>query len=259
MRRPDNGVIGYFIDKGVNLSKADNDGNTLLILAAAGRDAGLVKTLLSKVNNINAVNEKGQSALTQAVATGSAEVVSLLLENGADSHITDTDGNNLVYHWFQSYRDRPAPQGPQERPAPAAGQPNQPAPGGAGQQARPPFPGQPNNDFEDKLALLKGKGIDIAAPQKNGSTLLHLAVSKESLPQIRKAAELGVDVNAQDKEGMTALHKAALIAKDDKILKALLALGTKKSLKTEFDETAYDLARENDFLKNNNVSIDFLK
>lgn len=228
VRRPNTEVINYFIDKGVDLAKADNDGNTLLILAAGGRDAELVKTLFSKVSNVNALNKSGESALTRAIATGSPQIASYLIQNGADVKVVNKDGENLAYYWFNSYREP---------------RPNMPS----------------NNDFEEKLALLKSNGIDVAAPQENGSSLLHLAVSRESLAQIKKAAELGVNVNIQDKEGMTALHKAALIAKDDKVLKTLLALGAKKDLKTEFDETAYDLANENDFLKSNNISIDFLK
>lgn len=224
VRRPNAEVINYFLEKGVHVAKVDNEGNTALMLAAGGRDVQLVETLLAKAKNINAVNEKGESALTQALATGSSEIVALLVKNGADVKLTNKDENNLAYFWFNGYREN------------AQG-----------------------NDFDNKLSVLKTAGLDVAAPQKNGSTLFHLAVAKENLALIKKANELGANINAQDSEGATALHKAALIAKDDTVLKALIALGAKKELKTEFDETAFALAKENEFLAKNKVSVDFLK
>ncbi len=232
-RRGNLETINYVISKGADAKVVDKAGNTALMVASAGRNTDLINLLLSKSNNVNAVNANGESALTNAVASGSSQVVALLLEKGAKANIVDKQGNNLAYYWFNSFRPQ-GPQGPQ-----AAANTNE-------------------NPFEEKQALLANAKVDFKATQQKGSTLLHLAVDKGNVALVKKAVELGVNVNAQDEDGNTALHKAALVAKDDKILKTLVGAGAKKDLKTEFDETAYELAVQNEFLKKNNVSIDFL-
>ncbi len=89
--------------------------------------------------------------------------------------------------------------------------------------------------------------------------MYHYVANRQSLGLLKKIANLGIDINAYNHEGMTALHKAAMVAKDDKVLRELLAQGADKKLRTELDETAYDLAAENEYLKRNKVDITFLK
>lgn len=219
-------IIDYLIGKGVDANKTDKEGNNALIIASSGKDIENIKAILAKTKNINAVNANGESALTQAIQSGSAEIAKFLISNKADVKIVDAKGNNLAYYLIQSYRP-----GPQRGP----------------------------DEFSEKLNILQSNNVNLTAPQKDGNTLLHLAIAKNDLELLKKLNALKIDVNSVNKESMTALQKAALVAKDDTILKYLVSLGANKTIKTEFDETAYDLASENESLKNNNVSIDFLK
>jgi ankyrin repeat protein len=244
VRKPNQGeIINYFISKGVDVNKADEEGNTVLMSAAAtNRDTAIIGMLLPRVKQINQVNLKGESALAMAVRSNSPEVVAYLISKGANVKIEDKKGNNLAYYLMESYRPqnfmgmgRPAGQG--ERPA---GAPKQ-------------------DDFEAKLNILKEKGLNVASAQKNGNTLYHLAIAKNDISLLKRLQPLGIDVNAKNAEGLTALHKAAMVAKDDNMMKYLISVGAKKDAVTNFKETAFDLASENETLSKSNVSVNFLK
>lgn len=228
-------IINYFIAKGVDVNKADKQGNTVLMKAASAREnTEALELLLPMVKNSAAQNNKGESALTTAVQSGTPKAVEILLNNGADAKIVNKEGNNLGVYLVQSYR-------PQMNRGPEAGN-------------------TPKQDpFAVKMKLLQDKGLDLAAPQKDGSTLYHFALLKNDINLLKKIADLKIDINAKNKDGLTALHKAAMVAKDDTILKYLISIGAKNDVKTEFDETAYALAKENETLTKNNVSVEFLK
>ncbi|MBD2757285.1 ankyrin repeat domain-containing protein [Spirosoma validum] len=221
VRRPkQNEIIQHFLDKGVDVNQADEEGNTTFMNAAASnRDVAVLEMLIPKVKNINQPNQKGATALAMAVRGNSPEVTTYLLTKGADINVTDKNGDNLTAYLVQSRPD----------------------------------------DFEAKLKLLQDKGLDVKAPQKNGNTLYHLAVAKNDLSLVKRLESLQIDVNARNKEGITALHKAAMVSKDDAMMKYLLSIGAKKDIPTNFKETAFDLASENESLSKNNVSVNFLK
>lgn len=218
-------IVNYFLAKGVDLNLKDTEGNTMLMNAAAGRDAALVSLVLEKGAKVNEVNAKGETAIFQAVKSGSVAVINALLNKNASLTILDKDNHDVAYHLVQNFR------------APRGG----------------------NDDFLDKLNLLKSKGVALQAAQKDGNTLYHLAVAKNDLNLLKKLEGLGININAKNAEGLTALHKAALVAKNDALLKYMIELNADKSIKTDFDETVYDIAKENEVLVKNQVNIDFLK
>jgi ankyrin repeat protein len=230
-------IINYFLTKGIDVNKADNDGNTPLIVAASGKESyGTLEQLIPLTKNINAQNKKGESALTKAIQSGTYETATLLLEKGADAKVLDKDENNLGFYLIDSYR-------------PQMGMGRGPEAGNAPKQ----------DPFDAKTKLLQDKGLNLSTPQKDGNTLYHFAVAKNDLTLLKKIAVLNIDVNAKNKDGLTALHKAAMISKDDTLLKYLLSIGAKKEIATDFDENPYVLAKENESLTKNKTDLEFLK
>jgi ankyrin repeat protein len=217
-------IIKYFLAKGVDVNKADEDGNTVFMNAAASnRDTATLGLLLSSVKDINQGNSKGVSALAMAVRSNSPEVIGYLIGKGAAITTTDKNGDNLAFYLAQSYNAQRAAE------------------------------------FDAKAKVLQEKGFKITEPAKNGNTLYHVAVAKNDLSLVKKLEAYQIDVNAKNSEGITALHKAAMVSKDDTMMKYLISIGAKKEIQTNFKETAFDLAGENESLSKNNVTVNFLK
>ena len=76
---------------------------------------------------------------------------------------------------------------------------------------------------------------------------------------VKKAISFDQEINLKNDNGLTPLHLAAMKSKDNKVLKTLIESGADTALLTDFDESVYDLAKENEFLIANKVNIEFLK
>ncbi|TCI93511.1 ankyrin repeat domain-containing protein [Tenacibaculum sp. M341] len=219
-RNKDIATFNYFINKGVNVDQQNEEGNTALINASARNSLDIIKLLASKTSNINAVNKKGNSALTNALKN-TPEVISFFLDNKADVTVIDKKGNNLAYYLAKTYNPKK------------------------------------EDVFLTKIDLLKKKGLEITKPQKNGNTLVHIAANEGNISLLKFLQSYNIDINAKNKEGQTALQKAVMVAKNPKIIEFLLKNGADKTVTTSFDETIYDLAKENEQLSK--FDLNFLK
>ena len=217
-------LITYFLAKGLRSDEANKDGNTAFMLAAgSNRELPAIELLQAGVKDINLANSRGQTALSSAVRGNSPEVVKYLLDKGAKADVKDAKGVNLAGYLVEGYSPRSM------------------------------------KDVEAKLAMLRTAGVDLAAPQADGNTLYHLTVATGDLRLLQLVSGMGININAKNQEGITALHKAAMLAKDDAIMKYLISAGAKKEIQTNFNETAFDLASENENFAKQTTTIEFLK
>ena len=218
----DTALIQHLIRKGLSPDARDKDGRTPLMYASASNDLPVVQLLARSANDLEARDKKGRTAFTWAVSQNRLEVVEFLLQKGAAVNTLDKKGNSLAFYLLQAHaRDAEA--------------------------------------FEAKLASLRRAGLQFDRTQHDGNTLLHLAAQDNDLALLKRLEEFNIDINTRNNEGYTALHLAAMSGKDAAILKYLVGRGADIAAKTDFEETAYDLAKENELFAQYQVSLNLLK
>ncbi|AYF77314.1 ankyrin repeat domain-containing protein [Nocardia yunnanensis] len=83
-RTGDAATLAAYLDAGVPVNLTNDNGDTLLMLAAYYSHPEAVTVLLERKADPNFGNDKGQTPLSGAVFKGSDEIVQALLSAGAD-------------------------------------------------------------------------------------------------------------------------------------------------------------------------------
>lgn len=219
----DPAIFNIFLKASANVNQKDADGNTPFLNAASKNDLEIVKLLSKNVKNIDLKNNNGQTALMLGYKGNNPDVVEFLLKKDGDLSLKDASGNTMAFYLLESYNAKKL------------------------------------DEFETKLRILQKKGVKINTVQAEGNTLYHLAAKANNLDLLKQLSSFDIPINATNDEGMTALHQAAMKANDNEILIYLISLGADKTATTDFQETAFDLASENELLQKNNVELNFLK
>lgn len=73
-----------YVDRGVDVDLSNQDGNSLLMLAAYAGHAELVRGLIERGADVNARNARGQSIVAGAVFRGEEAIVRMLIDAHAD-------------------------------------------------------------------------------------------------------------------------------------------------------------------------------
>lgn len=84
MARSGDEMLLDYLDQGINTDLCNQDGNTLLMLAAYSGHAGLVRGLIVRGADINRLNDRGQAPLAGAIFKKENEVIAALIDAGAD-------------------------------------------------------------------------------------------------------------------------------------------------------------------------------
>ena len=168
-RSGDVATIGQAIKDGKNLEQTDQDGATLLGIAARAKQAEVVRVLLEADAKIEARDQKGRSPLMAAAQTrqSSADVVRALIAKGADVNTRDSMIGGTPLCW-------------------AAG----------------PF-GNP----QIVTALLQASA-DVNAADNFGLTPLMWAVRFGGPSAVKTLVDAGADTAATNKQGRSALDLA---------------------------------------------------
>ncbi len=230
-------VINTLLDAGADMNVRTNDGNTPLHQAAWNENSDITIALLNAGVDVNARADDGNTPLAiAALFNANPKVFTALLGAGADVNSRNTLGSTPLHSaaWF----DKSISSG--------------------------------KKNYEVIIVLLNA-GANVNARNNSGFTPLHRAVRTTNLNTVTALLNAGADVNAQTEPKLTGfmawfidawiydkhkvsgsttpLHEAAKWSENPEVIIALLNAGADGKVKNDNGKTAFDIAKENEYLK----------
>jgi ankyrin repeat protein len=190
-------MADLLIGAGANVSAANRDGATPLLLASVNGSAGMIEKLLKAGANPNApLTKTGDTALMMAARTGKPNAVKVLLDHGAQVNAKETWGDTTPLMWAVAQRhpavvrmliDRGADINAKSKFVPSAS--------GRGFEGTTPVDVKTNQPPEEHASGLL--------------TPLMFAAREDDLESARMLVAAGADLNAIGGDGKDALGLAA--------------------------------------------------
>lgn len=244
-------VYKYLEKKGVKPNVITTEGTTPLhLLAGRSEDMEVLKYFIKKGVDANQTDAEGNNPLMLASFRNKLNVIEIFVNETKDINAANKKGetalNNALAGNTTEVVNLLLSEGANTNEL-------------TGKSLIDSYRKGEEKEVQAKIAAIYADDFNPSVAQAEGNTLLHYAAEKNNLELVKMTVKWEMDINAKNDEGNTALHLAAMKATNDEVLKFLIAQGADSSITTDFGETTYDLASENELLAANNVDINFLK
>lgn len=226
------GLVEWLIENGATVDAVNNDGQTLLHIAAKNGNIDMAKFLLiQKLEMLNHKDSSGDTALHKACWKGYQDVCECLIEKGAD---VNAEGNRrltpVCYALYGKHYELATALVNEHSASvkdPVGGE-------------TPLFIAASRGSKQEFIEFLIKNGADIKAKNGVGRTLMHIVARKKCGIDYAYLCEKGLGLNDCNNKRETPLHEAAL-AKNYDFAREILEWD--EDLDTESDEdldTAWD-------------------